>query len=57
MRRIKIPPQDFLLKMQGGRGGGGIFAGCYGILFNILPDQGVGGRNLSLMVSLTKYLQ
>ena len=30
MRRIKIPQQDFALKMQGGlcaRGGGGIFAG------------------------------
>ena len=34
MRGIKIPPQDFALKMQGGGGGlcarGGIFAGHYG---------------------------
>ena len=32
MCRIKIPQQDFALKMQmGGGGGGGIFAGHYGI--------------------------
>ena len=35
MRGIKIPQQDFVLKMPGGlmrEGGGGIFAGHYGIL-------------------------
>ena len=36
MRGMKIPPQDFALKMQGGlmcegRGGGGVFAEHYGI--------------------------
>ena len=36
MRRMKIPPQDFALKMQGGlmregRGRGGVFAGPSGI--------------------------
>ena len=35
MSGIKIPQQDFALKMQGGRGlmceGGGVFAGHYGI--------------------------
>ena len=32
MRDIKIPPQDFALKMQGVlmREGGGVFAGHYG---------------------------
>ena len=34
---IKIPLQDFALKMQGGGGGlctrGGIFAGHYGIIY------------------------
>ena len=36
MRGIKIPPQDFALKMQGefmrggGGGGGGVFEGHYG---------------------------
>ena len=37
MRGIKIPQQDFALKMQGGlcaRGGGGsVFAGHYGIYY------------------------
>ena len=32
MCRIKIPLQDFVLKMQGG---GGIFAGHYGIYLRI----------------------
>ena len=37
MRGMKIPPQDFALKMQGpgayvrGEGGGGVFAEHYGI--------------------------
>ena len=43
MRGIKIPLQDFALKMQGGGGGGGgglcargcVFAGHYGIRFSI----------------------
>ena len=37
MRGIKIPLQDFALKMQGGlmhEGGGGVFVGHYGI-FNV----------------------
>ena len=31
LRGPKIPLQDFALKMQGGWGGGGVFAGHYGI--------------------------
>ena len=36
MRRIKIPQQDFELKMPGGLmcEGGGVFAGHYGISFS-----------------------
>ena len=36
MRGIKIPQQDFTLKMQGGlMREGGVFAGHYGIFFTI----------------------
>ena len=38
IRGIKIPPQDFPLKMQGGayvRGGGGVFAGHNGATKNL----------------------
>ena len=38
MRGIKIPQQDFVLKMVGGRGlmrkGGGVFMGHYGVLLD-----------------------
>ena len=61
MHRIKIPQQDFVLKMQRGlmrEGGGGVFAGHYGnfisgvrILWNtIFPRKGWGVRIISGIV-------
>ena len=50
MRGIKIPQQDFALKMPGGlmREGGGLFAGHYGIIYNIVlscnHQYNVGGK-------------
>ena len=46
---IKIPPQDFVLKMQGGTyaQGGGVFVGHYGILCLDDGEEGWGEGKLN----------
>ena len=56
MRGIKIPLQDFALKMQGvlmREGGGGVFAGHYG---TCIPYNNLAGQFLYLR-QLTQHIK